>query len=122
MKTNSISTLSNEMPEDLTNNLKDIENKSHIKLFKKYNNILVLRDLDKIKNECNRMKKKIIIDFSNDLKNLCNTTCIELYKLKIMQEQINNNINEIDNLMNVINENEYFVNLKNDIFIEVYEN
>ena len=30
--------LSSDMPEDLTNNLKDIEIKSNIKLFKKYIN------------------------------------------------------------------------------------
>ncbi len=107
---------STELSEDLTNNLKHIENKSNIKLFKKYNNVLILRDLDKIENECNRMKKKIIIEFSNDLKNLCNNN-IELYKIKEMQEHINNNIHEIDNLMNII------INLKNnEHFIEVYEN
>jgi ribosomal protein L22 len=70
--------ISSEMPEDLTNDLKNIENKSHIKLFKKYNNIFILRDVEKIINECNRMKKKIIIDFSNDLKNLCSNN-IDLY-------------------------------------------
>ena len=114
---------SSEMPEDLTNNLKELENKSHIKLFKKYNNILVLRDLNKIKEECTRMKKKYIIELSNDLKNLCYTNNIELNKIKELQEKTNNDIHEIDNLMNVINENEYFNNLKqNLIFIEVYEN
>ena len=113
---------SSEMPEELTNNLKNLEIKNNIKLFKKYNNILVLRDLDKIKDECHRMKKKIIIELSNDLKNLCNNN-IELYKIKEMQEKTNNDIHEIDNLMNVINENEYFNNLKqNVLFIEVYEN
>ena len=122
MNSSSNLNLSNEMPEELTNNLKNIENKSNIKLFKKYNNILVLRDLNKIKNECNRMKKKIVIDFSNDLKNLCNNSNIELFKIKELQEQINNNIYEIDNLMNIINENEYFVNLRTDNFIEIYEN
>jgi hypothetical protein len=107
---------STELSEELTNNLKHIENKNNIKLFKKYNNVLILRDLDKIKNECNRIKKKIIIEFSNDLKNLCNNN-IELYKIKEMQEHINNNIHEIDNLMNII------IDLKhNDKFIEVYEN
>jgi hypothetical protein len=107
---------STELSEDLTNNLKHIETKSNIKLFKKYNNVLILRDLDKIENECNRMKKKIIIEFSNDLKNLCNNN-IELYKIKEMQEHINNNIYEIDNLINII------LNLKNnENFIEVYEN
>lgn len=50
--------VSSDMPEDLTNNLKILENKSNIKLFKKYNNILILRDINKIKDECNRMKKK----------------------------------------------------------------
>jgi hypothetical protein len=38
-----------------------------------------------------------------------------------MQEEINQNIHEIDNLMNIINENNYFTNLNNN-FIEVYEN
>ena len=107
---------STELSEDLTNNLKNIENKSNIKLFKKYNNVYVLRDFDKIENECNRMKKKIVVEFSNDLKNLCNNN-IELYKIKEMQEHINNNIHEIDNLMNII------INLKtNENYIEIYEN
>jgi len=107
-----------DISEDFINYLKDIQNKSSIKLFKKYNNILILRDINKIKNECNRMKKKIVINYSNDLKNLSNND-IELYKLKEMQEEINQNIHEIDNLMNIINNNNYF---KNDLFIEVYEN
>jgi hypothetical protein len=109
-----------DMSEELINNLKDMQNKSSIKLFKKYNNMLVLRDINKIKNECHRMKKKIVINYSNDLKHLSNNN-IELYKLKEMQEEINQNIHEIDNLMNIINENNYFNNLNNN-FIEVYEN
>ena len=67
------------------------------------------------------LKKKYIIELSNDLKNLCYNNNIELHKIKEMQEKTNNDINEIDNLMNVINE--YFNNLKqNIIFIEIYEN
>ena len=108
--------ISSDIPDDLTNDLKIIENKSHIKLFKKYNNIFVLRDYDKILNECNKMKKKIIIDYSNDLKNLCCNN-IELNKIKEMQEIINNNIYEIDKLINII------INLKlGENFIEIYEN
>ena len=115
--------VSSDMPEDLTNNLKILENKSNIKLFKKYNNILILRDINKIKDECNRMKKKNIIELSNDLKNFCcNNINIELHKIKEIQEKANNNIHEIDNLMNVISSNKYFINLQNDIYIEVYEN
>ncbi len=110
---------SSEMPEDLTNNLKVLESKNNIKLFKKYNNILILRDISKIKDECLRMKKKIIIEFSNDLKNLCNEE-IELTKIKDMEEKVNHNIHEIDNLMNVINEHEFFK--QDDVFIEIYEN
>jgi hypothetical protein len=125
MKTNNDldKSVSSDMPEDLTNNLKILESKSNIKLFKKYNNILILRDINKIKYECNRMKKKHIIELSNDLKNFCyNNINIELYKIKELQEKANNNIHEIDNLMNVISNNDYFINLQNDIYIEVYEN
>ncbi len=112
---------SSEMPEDLTNNLKILESKNNIKLFKKYNNILILRDISKIKDECNRMKKKIVIEYSNYLKNLCyNGNDIKLNTIKEMQEKINNNIHEIDNLVNLINEHEYFK--QEDIFIEIYEN
>ncbi len=122
--------LSSDMPEDLTNNLKDIEIKSNIKLFKKYNNILILRDINKIKDECNKMKKKYIYELSNDLKNLCYNNDINLYKIKEVEEKTNKNIHEIDNLMNIINNDEYFKNdfnknLTNNqdiIFIEVYEN
>ena len=84
-------TLSSEMPEDLINNLKILESKNNIKLFKKYNNIYILRDVNKIKEACHKMKKKIIIEFSNDLKNSCSSN-IELNKLKDMQYSINNNI------------------------------
>ena len=110
----------NDIPEDLISILKEIEDKSSIKLFKKYNNMFILRDINKIKNECHRMKRKIVMNYSNDLKNLSNNN-IELYKLKEMQEIINKNIHEIDNLMNIINENNYFINLNNN-FIEIYEN
>lgn len=114
--------LSSEMPEELTNNLKSLEKKNNIKLFKKYNNILILRNLNKIKDECNRMKKKFIIELSNDLKNISNNN-INLNIIKEIQEKANNNINEIDILINLINENEYFNNLNNeDLFIEVYGN
>jgi hypothetical protein len=119
--------VSSEMPEDLIYNLKILESKNNIKLFKKYNNIFILRDINKIKQECNKIKKKIIIDFSNDLKHL-SLDNIELNKLKDIQNKTNNNIQEIDNLMNIINEHEYFkqslkLSLKlEDIFIEIYEN
>ena len=112
-------TLSSEMPEDLINNLKILESKNNIKLFKKYNNSFILRNINKIKEECNKIKKKIIIEFSNDLKNLC-VENIELHKLKDMQSKTNNNIQEIDNLMNIINEHEYFK--QEDLFIEIYGN
>jgi hypothetical protein len=114
--------LSSDMPEDLTNELKILESKSSIKLFKKYNNILILRDINKIKDECYKMKKKIVIELSNDLKNLCYNNNIDLYKIKDMQEKTNNNIHEIDNLMNIINNNEYFININREVYIEVYEN
>ncbi len=112
-------TLSSEIPEDLTNNLKILESKNNIKIFKKYNNISILRDINKIKDDCNRMKKKIIIEFSNDLKNLCGND-VELDRIKEMQEKVNHNIHEIDNLMNVLKEHAYFN--QEDIFIEIYEN
>ena len=114
-----LKTVSSEMPEDLINNLKIIESKYNIKLFKKYNNIYILRDINKIKEDCNKMKKRIIIEFSNDLKNF-SLNNIELNKLKDMQNSINNNIQEIDNLMNIINENEYFK--QEEGFIEIYGN
>jgi hypothetical protein len=115
--------VSSDMPEDLTNNLKILESKNNIKLFKKYNNILILRDINKIKDECNKMKKKHITELSNDLKHFCNNNNnIDLYKIKEIQEKANNNIHEIDNLINVISSNEYFINLNHDIYIEVYEN
>ena len=112
-------TLSSEMPEDLNNNLKIFESKNNIKIFKKYNNISILRDINKIKYECNRMKKKIVIELSNDLKNLC-ISDIDLYKIKELQDKNNNNIQEIDNLMNIINDHDFFK--QKDIFIEVYSN
>jgi glutamine synthetase type III len=114
-------TLSSEMPEDLNNYLKIFESKNNIKIFKKYNNISILRDINKIKDKCIKIKKKIVMELSNDLKNLCvNNIDIDINKIKEIQQKNNNNIQEIDNLMNIINDHDFFK--QEDIFIEVYSN
>ena len=105
-------------------NLKLLESKSNIKVFKKNNstsslkeNINILRDSCKILDDCNRMKRKKVLDLSNNLKQLAGGE-ISINNIKILQEQFYTEINNIDNIINII------CNYKSieDHFIEVYGN
>ncbi len=105
-------------------NLKLLESKSCIKVFKKNNsnsslkdNINILRDSCKIIDDCNRMKKKKVLDLSNNLKHIASGE-ISINNIKKLQEEFYNEINNIDNIINIIS------NYKSveDHFIEIYGN
>ena len=105
-------------------NLKILENKSCIKVFKKNysnsslkENVNILRDSCKILDDCNRMKKKKVLDLSNNLKHLANSE-INLNNIKILQEQFYNEINNIDHIINII----YNYKPVEEHFIEIYGN
>jgi hypothetical protein len=120
--------------DDIKNNLIELQNKSNVKLFKKNNNSLVLRDTQKIIDECNKMKRKKLLDLSNNLKQICNDEYIELYKIKNIQNKINSDIDDLDNIINIISSKDYInmskshYNIINEIqntidnYIEIYEN
>jgi hypothetical protein len=121
--------------DDIKNNLIELQNKSNVKLFKKNNNSLVLRDTQKIIDECNKMKRKKLLDLSNNLKQICNDEYIELYKIKNIQNKINSDIDDLDNIINIISSKDYiniskshYNNIINEIqntidnYIEIYEN
>ncbi len=121
--------------DDIKNNLIELQNKSNVKLFKKNNNSLVLRDTQKIIDDCNKMKRKKLLDLSNNLKQICNDGYIELYKIKNIQNKINSDIDNLDNIINIISSKDYinmskshYNNMINEIqntidnYIEIYEN
>lgn len=101
--------------EDIKINLIELQNKSNVKLFKKNN--LILRDTQKIIDDCNRMKRKKILDLSYNLKNICNEEYIDLYKIKNIQNKINSDIDDLDNIINIVSSNHTSNN-----YIEIYEN
>ena len=94
-------------------NLLTLQNKSNIKLFKKNNTKLILRDIIKIIDDCNKMKKKKLLELSNNLKTISHGN-IELIKIKQLHDTIYNELNDIEQIINIIN------NINN--YIETYEN
>lgn len=108
-----------DLSDELTNNLLDLEYKSNIKVFKKRNNNWILRDARKIIDECNRMKKRKVIDLSITLKNICIGGNIELHALKTMQLQTNLDIDALDNIINIVSSS---TSLSTNKYIEIYEN
>jgi len=99
----------------LINELNDLEILTNINIFKK-NNIktIKIRNRDKIINECNKMKKKKILQLSNDLKIMSGGSII-VDKIKTIQ---NNIIYDIDNLNKIID----IINQYDSNFIEIYSN
>ena len=97
--------------------LKDLAKKYNIKIFKKTNNIINLRDCKKIIEDCLRLKKKKIIDLSNELKTMANENII-INRVKEIEDRTNNDIIDIDNIIDIV-----VNNIKNnECFIESYEN
>jgi hypothetical protein len=99
---------------DVINNLVSFSNKNNIKLFKKNN---ILKNTNKLIELCNKIKRKKILELSLKLKLLSNKM-IELDKIKLLQEEINNEIKEIDEVIILLNNNIIY----DEKFIEVYNN
>jgi hypothetical protein len=95
--------------------LLNLQNKNNIKLFKKNNNNLILRDTIKILDECKKIKRKKILKLSYNLKSLSiSNKNIEINIIKELQNNILDELSEIDYIINYIN------NIEN--YIETYEN
>jgi hypothetical protein len=99
---------------DIINNLVSFSNKNNIKLFKKNN---ILKKPNKLIELCNKIKRKKILELSLKLK-LLSSKIIELDKIKLLQEEINNEIKEIDEVIILLNNNIIY----DDKFIEIYNN
>jgi hypothetical protein len=93
--------------------LLNLQNKNNIKLFKKTNNELILRDIIKILDECNKIKRKKILNLAYNLKSL-STKNIDLNIIKDLQDNILNELKDIEYIIH------YFKN--NNNYIEIYEN
>lgn len=105
------------LSEEQNKCLIELENKYKIKLFKKKNDCVVLRDNFMIIDECNRMKRKKLLDCAHDLKELASHSHVDINKFMLMQNNIKNELIDIDNIINMIN-----YNINNERFIEIYEN
>ena len=83
----------------LINELNDLEILTNINIFKK-NNIknIKIRDSDKIINDCNKMKKKKVLQLSNELKHMSGGSIV-VDKIKSIQ---NNILYDIDNLNKIL--------------------
>ena len=70
------------LSENIINDLSKFELIYNIKIFKKNNiNKLILRNIIKVINDCNKIKKKKLLELSNELKILSNGT-IDTEKIK----------------------------------------
>ena len=108
-------------------NLINLSKKSKINVLKKNNNKWVLRDKRKIINDCNKMKKKIIRNFSTNLKNLSLKEDIKSKDLKDINNKNISDIDNIDTIINLVNNNSENNNNtkdtnKNSYYIEFYSN
>jgi esterase/lipase len=65
-------------------------------------------------NECNKLKKKKIKDYSTNLKEISNNN-ISLEQIKLINNRVITDIDTIDNIITIVQNND-------DSFIEVYSN
>ena len=101
--------------EYFINELNNLEILTNINIFKKNNlKLNKLRNINKIIKECNKQKKKKILQLSNELKVMSGGSII-VDKIKSIQTNI---LCDIDNLNKVIN----IINIYNSNFIEIYSN
>ena len=105
---------------DLTNNLIILQDKSNIKLFKKNSSHLILRDVVKILNECNKVKRKKLIELSNSLKSISYGHS-DINKIKKIQDDTYNLLIDVEEIINILTNNKNINNI-NDSYIESYEN
>ena len=108
------------LSENIINELSKFEIIYNINIFEKNtskNNIKIFKNILKIINDCNRIKKKKILELINELKIISTENIFEknILKIKLLQEK---NIEDINNLNNVIN----IVSNYNIDFIAIYSN
>ena len=116
------------LSENIINDLSKFELIYNIKIFKKNNiNKLILRNIIKVINDCNKIKKKKLLELSNELKILSNGT-IDTEKIKFLQQNLVNDIDNLNSIINIITEANIQNNRINDdilynmTFIEIYSN
>ena len=108
------------LSENIINELSKFEIIYNINIFEKNtseNNIKIFKNILKIINDCNRIKKKKILELINELKIISSENIFEknILKIKLLQEK---NIEDINNLNSVIN----IVSNYNIDFIAIYSN
>ena len=107
------------------NKLIQLESLSNIKIFRIKNNILTLRNLQKIIYDCNKMIKKKIIELSINIKNITfddinsiKNQCILAHDKALYDID---NLQSIINIINNIDTTSFHLNSQKK-FIEIYSN
>ena len=98
------------------NLLIELEKKTYINIFKKNK----LRNIIKIINDCDKMKKRKVVDLSNKLRNLSGNL-IDIEKLKMLYENFLDDVDNLNNIINIINIISKDI-LFDETFIEIYGN
>jgi hypothetical protein len=98
------------------NNLKSLESLTNIKIFK---NNYIIRNKIKIINDCNKNKKKKLLELINDLKYISNRNIdIDIDLLKNTQDNAMKDIVNYNNIISIVNN----LSSINNNYIEVYGN
>lgn len=105
------------LSEEQNKCLIELENKYKIKLFKKKNDYVMLRNNLMIIEECNKIKKKKLLDYAHYIKLYASQLYGDIKSFMEMQENIKTNLIDLDAIINMINNN-----INNEQFLEIYEN
>lgn len=95
--------------------LKELSKFADVNLFRKNKNNWILRDTRIIMNECNKLKKKKIKDYSTNLKQISNENNITTDQIKRINNKVITDIDTLDSIINMVQNND-------ESFIEVYSN
>ena len=95
--------------------LKELSKFADLNLFRKKKNNWILRDTRIIMNECNKLKKKKIKDYSTNLKQISNKNNISTDQIKEINNKVITDIDTLDSIINIVQNND-------DSFIEIYSN
>jgi esterase/lipase len=101
--------------ENYLDKLKELSKFADVNLFKKKKNNWILKDTRIIMNECNKLKKKKIKDYSTNLKQISNDNIISSEKIKKINNKVITDIDTLDSIINIVQNND-------ESFIEVYSN
>ena len=109
------------LPKSIIDNLTILEINSNIKLFKSRNNKLILRDISKIMNECNKMKKKYILDLSSNIKTISygQVDTDDIDSINTMHRDTISNITNLNTIISIIKSVPI---IQFESFIETYSN